>query len=291
MVAPADAVITSLGYSGQVQDGEHKNTDFSIILSPCRGLSFRLSHVNTLEGILKSEIGLDGKGADCRTDKPTTQRELVTCGKNTDISVSEGDLIGRVGAPYVAAWDFWAHKQGYENPGIIAKAYRYDVDAICGLDYFVEPIKSQIYAKVKRSGEPKCGDIGLDKKDTLQGSWFAHKDPEKARTDWNSHFTLAHDSNDTSIGVLAVAGKIADPFIYNFTPAHDGVINREPSETTIGTVYCYQHSGNRRFDNGTFAGEGKVLLKLTDNHTMQAQHKDGSCGDNETLSSPTTYYR
>lgn len=291
MVAPANAVVTSLGYSGEVRDGQHENTDFSIILSPCRGLSFRFSHINTLEGKLKGEIGVNGKGADCHTDKPTTDKEIITCGKKTDVRLAAGDIMGRVGAKYVAAWDFWAHKEGYINPGITTPAYRYDTDAVCGLDYFVDEIKAQIYALVKRRGEPKCGEVGQDKKDTLQGSWFAHKDPEKARTDWNSHFTLGHDAGNTDIGVVAVAGKIANAFMYNFMPAHDGVINREPAETVTGTLYCYQHDGDRRFSNGTFAGEGKVLLKLTDNNAMQAEHKSGSCGPGETFSSPTTYYR
>lgn len=291
IVAPANAVITSFGFSGEVENGQSKNADYSIILSPCRGLSFRFSHVNSLEGKLKDEIGPNGEKADCRTDKPTTQRAIMTCGKKVDIPINAGEVMGRVGAPYVAAWDFWAHKENYVNPGIVGVDYRYDTDAVCGLDYFTDELKAQLYAKVRRIGEPKCGDVGQDKADTLQGSWFAHKDPEKARTDWNSHFTLAHSSDDANKGVLAVAGKIADPFLYAFNPTHTGTINREPSETTAGTVYCYQHDGDRRFENGSMAGEGKVLLKLIDNHQMQAEHKSGTCATNETFSNPTTYYR
>jgi hypothetical protein len=291
IVAPADGVITSLGFSGGIENGQPKNTDYSVIFSPCRGLSFRFSHVNALAGKIKDEIGPKGEGADCHTDKPTTEREIMTCGKTTDIAISEGDVLGKVGAPYVAAWDFWAHKEGYVNPGITTPAYRYDTDAVCGLDYFVDAVRAQMYAKVKRKGEPKCGEIGQDKKDTLQGTWFAHKDPEQARTDWNSHLTLGHTSDDAGKGILAVAGKIADPMSYTFNPTHEGAMNVEPSETATGKVYCYQHDGNRRFSNGTYAGEGKVLFKLIDNKTMQAEHKSGSCGSNESLSSPTTYYR
>jgi hypothetical protein len=291
MVAPANAVITSFGYSGGIENGTPVNADYTIILSPCRGLSFRFSHINSLEGKIKDEIGPKGENADCHTNKPTTQREIINCGKTVDISISAGELMGKVGKKYVAAWDFWASKEGYVNPGITTPAYRYDADIVCGLDYFVEPIKSQIYALVKRKGEPKCGDVGQDKKDTLQGSWFAHKDPEKARTDWNSHLTLGIDSGDTGKRILAVAGKITNPASYLFTPRNDGVINRDPAQTAAGTIYCYQHDGDRRFSNGTFAGEGKVLLKLTDNHTMQAEHKSGTCSSAETLSNPTTYYR
>lgn len=291
MVAPADIVVTSLGFSGEVNNGETKNADYSIIFSPCRGLSFRFSHVNALKGKLEGEIGLEGENADCRTDRPTTQRSIMNCGKDVDISISVGEVVGLVGDKYVAAWDFWAHKQDYVNPNIVGVDYRYDTDAICGLDYFTDEIKSQMYAKVKRIGEPKCGEVGQDKTDTLQGSWFAHKDPEDARTDWNSHFTLAHTSEDAGKGIMAVAGKIADAFTYTFDPKHEGTINREPGETAAGTLYCYQHDGNQRFDNGTLAGEGKVLLMLSDNHTMQAEHQDGSCGASEAFSSPTTYYR
>lgn len=291
IVAPANAVVTSLGFSGEVEDGQPKNNDYTIILSPCRGLSFRFSHINTLEGKLAGEIGPRGEGSDCRTDKPTTNKQIMTCGKTTDIPISVGDLMGRVGAKYVAAWDFWANKEGYVNPGITTPAYRYDVDIVCGLDYFTDTIKTQMYALVKRVGEPKCGEVGQDKKDTLQGTWFAHKNPEQATKDWNSHFTLGHTSDDANKGILAVAGKIADPFVYTFNPRHNGTVNREPGETIAGTLYCYQHDGDRRFSNGIFAGEGKVLLRLTDNQNMQAEYKTGSCTSNEAFSNPTTYYR
>jgi len=291
VVAPGDIVVTSLGYGGEIENGQYKNTDFSIDFSPCKGLSFRLSHINTLQGVLKSEIGLDGKGADCNESTPVEGKIKLSCGKNVDITIKAGEVIGRVGDPYVAAMDVWAHKTGYVNPNMTTPAYSYSADSVCPADYYTPEIQAQIYALVKRTAEPRCGEIGQDKKDTLQGGWYSIKDPEKARSDWNSHLTLAHDNGNPNIGVLAVAGKIADPFTYNFTPKHTGTINREPGETTAGTVYCYQHEGSKRFSNGTMAGDGKTLFKLIDNHTAQVEYKTGSCTTDEALSNPTTYYR
>jgi hypothetical protein len=291
LVAPANVVVSSLGYIGGIENGKPVNTDYGIDFSPCKGLSFRISHVSALEGVLKDEIGPNGEKADCRTSQPTTQRKIITCGKNVDIKISVGELMGKVGSNHSAAWDFWAWKADYKNPGVTSPDYRYDADSVCGLDYFAEPIKSQIYALVRRVGSPKCGEIGQDKANTLQGSWFAQKDPEKARTDWNSHLTLGHTSENANKGVLAIAGKITDPAMYTFSPKHNGTINLEPSETKAGTVYCYQHDGNRRFSNGSMAGAGKTLLKLTDNRRMQAEHKSGTCTGSETLTNPTSYYR
>lgn len=292
LVAPAKSVVTSLSYSGEIENGQYKNTDFSIALSPCRGMSFRLSHVNTLEGALQGEIGMDGKGAECNRSTPVEGKEKLHCMKQVDIKVEAGEVIGKVGAKYVAAWDFWAFKEGYVNPAMITPAYHQDANSVCPIDYFTPELKDQLYALVKRAGEPRCGEIGQDKKDALQGSWFAHKKHREAQTDWNSHFTLAHHSLDSAVGVLAVAGKISQqPLSYNFTPRHEGVVNREPAETVAGTLYCYQHDNNTYFTNGTAPGTGKVLLRLVDNHTMQAEHKTGNCGADERFSNPTTYYR
>ena len=291
VVAPGNIVVTSIGYGGEVENGKYKNTDYAIDFSPCKGLSFRLSHINTLEGVLKGEVGLDGKGAGCNESSPVAGKVKLNCGKNVDISIKAGELIGKVGATYVAALDVWAHKTGYKNPKMITPEYSYSFDSVCPVDYYTPAIQAKMYALVKRTAEPRCGEIGQDKKDTLQGGWYSHKDPEEARTDWNSHLTLAHNSGNPGVGVLAVAGKIAQPYVYNFTPKHAGTINREPSETKAGTVYCYQHEGNRRFSNGTMAGEGKTLFKLIDNHTTQVEYKTGLCSADEALSKPTTYYR
>lgn len=291
VVAPGDIVVTSIGYGGEVENGQYKNTDFAIDFSPCRGLNFRLSHINTLEGVLKNEVGLDGKGADCQSGTPVEGKTKLNCGKKVDIALKTGELMGKVGANYVAAMDVWAWKTGYVNPNMITPAYSYSAESVCPVDYYTSEVQAKIYALVGRTAEPRCGEVGQDKKDTLQGSWYSQKDPEKARTDWNSHLTLAHDNVDPSIGVLAVAGKIAEPFTVKFTPKHTGTINREPSEALAGTIYCYQHEGDKRFQNGTMAGEGKTLFRLIDNHTAEIEYKTGACNVAETLDYPTTYYR
>lgn len=292
LVAPGDIVVTSINYSGKVAaNGQYEDTDYAVTFWPCKGVSFKLGHVNTLEGPLKGIVGADGEGADCRRDKPTDGNELLFCTKDVDIKVSAGDVMGKLGAKYVAALDVGAYKLGTKDRGFTSPKYYHGVDAVCPLDFFTKDVQTKMYALIRRTGEPRCGQIGQDKANTLQGTWYSMEDPEQAKVDWNSHLTLAHTSDDPSEGVLAIAGKIADPASYFFTPTHEGAINREPSETTAGTVYCYQHDGDRRRSNGSFAGEGKTLLKLTDNHTMQAEHKSGSCSNGESFSSPTTYYR
>lgn len=289
--APGEVVATTVTYGAEIADGKAQNGDYGVDFAPCDGLSYRFSHINTLEGKLQNLIGANGEGADCRRDKPREGLELLYCTRNVDIKLAPGDVMGKVGSKHVAAMDLWTYKTDYKNPRFTSPEYHTAASAVCPLDYFDEASRTAMYAKVKRAAEPRCGQIGQDKQDTLQGSWFSIKDPQKAQTDWSSHLTLAHDSMDPNLGILAVAGKITDPGVYDFAPAH-GTINREPGETEKGIVYCYQakSAGTTSFTPFT-PGKGKILLKLIDNKTMQAEHKQGNCSVTESLDRPTTYYR
>lgn len=285
--APADVVVTSIGFGGEYENGSLKNADYTIDMYPCRELGLRFGHMDVLGDKLKAAVGQDFENGVGCTMNNQEYKEIKNCLKNVDLKISAGELLATTNG-----WDLWATYEGLMSRGVISPEYYHNVDAVCPLDYFTPELKTQLYTKVKRTAEPKCGEAYQDKSSTIQGGWFAHKDPQKAKTDWSSHFSLAHDPEDPNVGMVAVAGTIAEPFMYRFTPAHSGTINREPSETTTGTIYCYEHTGDRRFPNGVIAGPGKVLLKLTNDHQMQIEHKaSGTCTANKSFSTPTTYYR
>lgn len=284
--APANIVVTSVGYGSTYANGTLENADYAITVYPCRELKIIFGHIDTLGEKLAAKIDPGAAGANCHTNAQGN-KEIKNCSWNVDITLSAGELVGTSNG-----WDLWATYEGYVSPNVTSPKYYHNVDAVCPLDYFTADLQAQMYTLVRRDKEPKCGEAYQDKPNTLQGGWFGHEDPNKAKTDWSSHFSLAHHSQETGIGILAVAGTIAPTdFMYRFTPRHSGTINREPSETTANTLYCYQHEGNPRMPNGVIAGTGKVLLKLTDNHKMQIEHKEGACSDNEAFSNPRNYYR
>ena len=285
--APADIVVTTVSYGDVHENGIQKHGDYRLDFYPCSELKLIFGHIDKLSDKISAQIGTPENpiGAQCDTSRQGAS-EIRNCTWDIDIAIPAGELIGTADG-----WDIWATLEGHRDPKVTSPAYYHNVDAVCPLDYFTSSIKAQLYTYLKTQSGPKCGEAYHDKANTLQGGWFGHKDPQKAKTDWSSHFSLTHHSVETGMGQVAVAGTIADQFMYRFTPKHSGTVNREPSETTAGTLYCYQHEGNPRFPNGRMAGSGKILLKLKDNHTMQIEHKEGVCLDNESFTKPTTYYR
>jgi hypothetical protein len=283
--APADIVITAVSYSREIFNGTDRGGDYRIDFYPCNELKVIYGHVDVLNEKIKAAIGTPespGSGQ-CNTSTQATS-EITNCMWDTDIKLSAGELLGTANG-----WDLWATYEGSKGK-VLSQDYYHNTDAVCPLDYWAPDLQAQLYTKVLRTAEPRCGQAYQDKSGTLQGGWFAHKDPNKAKTDWSSHFSLTHHSV-SNIGQVAVAGTIADQFMYNFTPKSGGTVNVEPSKTVKDTLYCYQHEGNPRFPNGRMAGTGKILLKMSNDHTMLIEHKPGSCTANESLSNPTTYYR
>lgn len=284
--APADIVITNVSYGRQIFEGVERSSDYRLDFYPCPELKIIYGHIDTLSDTILAVIGTPESPGDgqCHT---TTQANSVntSCSWQIDLKIGAGAVLGTADG-----WDLWATYDG-SNGQVISSEYYHNVDAVCPLDYWTEPLQTQLYAVVTRTAEPRCGEAYVDKAGTLQGGWFAHKDPEKARSDWASHFSLTHNSVETGVGQVAVAGTIADHFMYRFTPKHNGTINIEPSETKAGVIYCYQHEGNRRFPNGRMAGSGKVLLELRDDHQMRLEYKPGTCSRSEAFTNPNTYYR
>lgn len=286
LFAPADIVVTGVGYSREIFQGQDRGGDYKLTFYPCSQLQLQYGHVDSLHEAIQSAIGTPeapGSGR-CETNSQADST-ITNCLWDTDITLRIGDIVGTSNG-----WDVWATYEGHKG-NVVSASYYHNIDAVCPWDYFTPALRTQLYAKVRRTTEPRCGEAYQDKDGTLQGGWFGHKDPQQAKADWSSHFSLTHDAADTSIGQLAVGGMISKQFMYRFTPKHSDNINTEPGKTQAGVLYCYQHEGDARFPNGRIAGEGKVLLKLINNHTMQIEHQIGNCTPNESFSRPASYYR
>ena len=164
--------------------------------------------------------------------------------------------------------------------------------AVCGLDYFSSDVKAQLYSLVKRTTEPRCGQVGQDKADAAQGGWFATKDTRQAMSDWSTQLSLIHNNIDPGFGVLAVAGKVSSPMMFVFKTTSSGHINREPSEVKAdGSVYCYQNEPQPQNSYVQGNGSGKILIELDNNKLLKVEYLSGKCSNSETLASSTSYYR
>ena len=89
--------------------------------------------------------------------------------------VAAGSVIGASGG---IAFDFAVTDQR-TTQGFLVSA-RYGLDTIYAqspFPYFVEPIRSALYAKVQRTGGSLDGQINFDVSGTLSGNWFAEDLP------------------------------------------------------------------------------------------------------------------
>lgn len=290
LLSPGKVVVTNITNSGEKKDGVQISNDYAITFTPCKGMSFLFGHVQTLSGKVADAVKGGSWDGPCDRRTPAAGEETFYCSKNTDLLLEPGELIGKVGGkPTIGAFDFGARKEGYKDPGFVDSNFSPTVNAVCPLDYFDSATQTKLYTLVKRTTEPRCGTIGQDKANTAQGGWYGTNDKQRALQDWNGQLALVHNNIDPSIGLLGVGGKISQPAKVAFKPRHSGTTNREPSETTAGTVYCYQDEG--LLENNSNPASGTYLIELVDNNTLKVAYQASSCGTSANLSNPTLFYR
>lgn len=292
LFAPGNIVVTEIMNSGETINGVKRTNDYAVTFSGCKDVSFTLGHVETLSGALKDAVSGNTWDKPCEIHAPAAGEETFYCTKTTDIALSTGTQIGTVGgSPQLGAFDLGAHKKDYTDPGLVRPERYPSVNAVCPLDYFSPELQTQLYSIVKRTGSSRCGIVGQDVAGTIQGDWFSTTDLQQGMSDWNTNLSFVHHNIDPTVGVVGVAGVISSsPMAMMYHPAQTGSINLEPSLTKIGSIYCYQNDSSINLGNST-SPTGKVLVELTNATTLSVEHKDGACGQTETFTNPTTYYR
>jgi len=128
--------------------------------------------------------------------------------------VHAGDLLGTTpagGSLDVGAFDASATLTGFVNPA----RYSYDEQhCVTPWDYFTQPIKSQIYAKVHRApGAPSDARIDQDVPGTLAGTWFEQSLPANASIvegpmGWPKTVSFALDEYDGATPRFSLGGWI-----------------------------------------------------------------------------------
>ncbi|MEO8482781.1 MAG: hypothetical protein ABI634_11260 [Acidobacteriota bacterium] len=117
---------------------------------------------------------------------------ILSPGLNTGTRIDAGSVVGVSGG---AAFDFAVRDMNLNLPFVIPARYGMDtVHAQSPLKYFVEPLRSQFYAKVQRDGGDLDGRVSYDQDGTLSGNWFAEDLPVSGST-----------ANDISVGQRQIA--------------------------------------------------------------------------------------
>lgn len=136
----------------------------------------------------------------------------------------------------------------------------------CPLDYFAAPLADSYRAllgrfdgSVRRTVEPRCGDLMQDVPGTLQGSWFEDKPANGLGPDFSNDadesrlLAFAPDNVDPTALVFSIGEGVeqpaGSPFAWTIpagtyvfgAPQAAGRVNRAFADVVPGATYCYQN--------------------------------------------------
>jgi hypothetical protein len=129
-----------------------------------------------------------------------------------------GTFSGRAFALDLGVINEAVTRTGFVNPN------RYPPDMIHAdspLKYFAEPLRTTLYARVRRSGADKDGKIDYDVPGRLVGNWFVEGlDERESATPhaWGRHLAFVRDVHDPSAVRIAVGGTLAVQGMFAIEP-------------------------------------------------------------------------
>ena len=134
--------------------------------------------------------------------------------------VRAGDRLGTTDPG--AALDLGAFDMTQTLTGFLVPARYPDQTLHCvsPFKYFTEPLRSQLYAKIRRvpSAPDRDGKIDYDIAGRLVGSWFHETVPKTMETSgpngWPKSLAFAYDFNDPSQVRVSIGGTIATPGVW-----------------------------------------------------------------------------
>lgn len=267
LYAPGNVYITEV-----VSTPEPEITDYTIRFALCKDIHGYYNHVKGISEELKSVL----YGIECEK----WQSPDNSCSKKlSNYHVKAGTVIGKVGH-IQGNFDVGALDYGVTNKFANQARYKSRTpNIVCPFEYFTPEIKSQIYAKVRRTAEPRCGEVMQDIAGTLQGNWFYGEDAT-AETQWEKQLAFVHDPGDPGKATISIAGIISEPLEWIFGPKSAGLVDREFSQVKAdGNTYCYN------------LASGRIVLRMTSATELEIEKQSGSCSTTFELKSPKTYNR
>jgi hypothetical protein len=137
------------------------------------------------------------------------------------------------------------------------------LNADAPLKYYEEPVRSQLYALVRRDGADRDGKIDFDVAGTLAGNWFHESLPVGESTQpsgWTRHLAFVYDNVQPSLPCISIGGTLSLAGVFAVNPS-DLPFDRVRPES--GLVMFALRSGGVL---GTPVGEvvGTLLVQMLD---------------------------
>lgn len=260
--------------------------DYSIYFSPCKQVVLYLHHITDINPIISNALDSAAPNMKQCFNGNIDTFAIQTCNYfNMDLKLNAGDRIG------LGAFDLGAYDYRQQPAAFIDADKATTLWGACPLDYFADPVKTQLYKMVKNTktnalGLPDCGSYMQDVAGTIQGNWYlpgtVNQNQGGAQND--HELAIIHLNTNPNVGVISWGGGIGRPEQLHFDPTAAGNVNREPSEVTDSQLYCYQSNSDSQTND-------HVTIQLTDSKTLKAEYGNGNCPVSPSFNNPTIYYR
>ena len=207
------------------------------------------------------------------------------------VRIEAGELIGKANS-----FDFSAHNDEITLPGfIVPEHYAWEswkIHTVDPYDYYDEPLKSRLLAKIVRTAYPRGGKIDYDIDGKLIGNWFkentggysGNKHGEYGY--WSTHLAIVPDTLDPS-HIIVSLGEFkgeAQQFGIKGNSPNPATVSKESNLIKYELVpYGYIVTAtNQGWDNKHFAGpvtakntddqiRGTILLQLTEERKLKLE--------------------
>ena len=134
---------------------------------------------------------------------------VLDSGIGVGSTLTAGQRIGHTGTNHQAI-DLGVYNYQAPLPFVTPSRYGAGLYADGAFKYFTEPVRSQIYAKVRRNSSDKDGRICFDVAGRLSGGWFEQSMPlqfnQMNPADFNKELAFVYDSIEPSLPVIAMGG-------------------------------------------------------------------------------------
>lgn len=289
ITAPSDLTITTLKFVEA--KGRPDISDSAILFGVCREFKAYFDHVKTFAPKIQEahDKAPNNFCTEYTLSYPQGDIDFKVCEKTVNIQVKKGEQMGTAGGVQGQVFDFGAHDKRaapkqFANPKRWVGRYReYQV---CPLDYYSEPLKSQLKERLGGPGQKgpvrnaACGDVIQDIIGTAMGAWIepghdvvSHDPP---------HLALVHDYIEQQYLVFSMGDSAEKAGLphgkYTFLPKNEGLINRHFKDIkSDGKVYCFETEDNYQPNN--VRPRVNILISMPTPEKLQIQKLDSSsCG-------------
>ena len=266
------------------------HVDYSLVFEvpSCPHISVSYGHIAELDPALEAEL----PGATCGVYS-TESETLEACGNRVDIPVPAGTVLGQAGGT-ITGLDFDLFDDRVTFEFVAVHRYPQARRAICPQPLFVPALRDFLLdltglGEVRRTAEPRCGEMEIDVAGTAQGMWVQEgHDVTHNNTTFDRFFALApHDIQPERFHVIVTAHPAfeLEPWgymIYVFDIQDEGRVNRPFADVPgDGTLFCYVpvDAPSEIIPVPTVS----FLLALGEDHRITIERRDHAIGESPCL--------